>query len=317
MPVVSSTPEQIERAAALLRNGGVIAFPTETVYGLGANAFDARAVARIFEIKRRPSFDPLIVHVADDAILGRVTRNLPDSARLLMRRFWPGPLTLVLERGDEIPLIVTSGMETVAVRMPSHPVAMTLLRSAGIPIAAPSANPFGALSPTRASHVIRAIGDQVDLILDDGPTPLGIESTVVQLEPKPQLLRPGALPVEEIENVIGTIERDSGIEDRPRAPGRLASHYAPRAPLRIVSSPPAEAQRADCGFLGFTDAPQGYAAVRILSERGDLREAAARLFEALHDLDELGLRRIDVQRMPEAGLGLAIMDRLSRAANGG
>jgi L-threonylcarbamoyladenylate synthase len=316
MPVVWPTAVEIERAGALLRNGGVVAFPTETVYGLGANALDARAVARIFEIKRRPAFDPLIVHVADDEMLARVSRSVPESARLLMRRFWPGPLTLVLERGDEVPLIVTAGQETVAVRMPSHPVAMALLQTAGVPIAAPSANPFGALSPTRAAHVIRAIGDRVDLIIDAGATPLGIESTIVQLEPKPQLLRPGALPLEDIEAVIGKVERDTTAEEWPRAPGRLASHYAPQTPLRLVLSPVSREQRANCGFLGFADAPEGYAAVRILSPSGNLREAAAHLFEALHDLDELGLQRIDAERVPETGLGLAIMDRLRRAENG-
>jgi L-threonylcarbamoyladenylate synthase len=317
MPVVPATPHEIERAAALLRKGGVVAFPTETVYGLGANAFDARAVARIFEIKERPTFDPLIVHVVDDAMLLRVARNVPDSARLLMRHFWPGPLTLVLDRGGEIPRIVTSGLDTVAVRMPAHPVARSLLASAGVPLAAPSANPFGALSPTRASHVLRAFGDRVDLVIDAGSTPLGIESTIVALEPVPQLLRPGALPVEEIEAVIGAVDRNPAREDRPISPGRLASHYAPRTPLRLVSEPIPRAQRTHCGFLGFTDAPQGYAAVRLLSRNGDLREAAARLFEALHDLDGLALQRIDAEPVPETGLGLAIMDRLRRAANGG
>ncbi len=314
MPVAPATPQTIRHAAELLRGGGVVAFPTETVYGLGADAFDARAVARIFEIKRRPSLDPLIVHVADEAMLSRVVRDVPPGARKLIARFWPGPLTLVLERGDAIPLLVTAGLATVAVRMPSHPVALALLRETGFPIAAPSANAFGALSPTRAEHVERALDERVDLILDGGPTPLGIESTILRLDPTPVLLRPGALPLEEIEAAIGSVERVPD-EDAPSSPGRLPRHYAPRTPLRIVEPEhvPVE-ERSGAGFLGMSRAPRGYAEVRLLSSTGDLREAAARLFEALHELDELGLDRIDAQPVPERGLGLAIADRLLRAS---
>jgi L-threonylcarbamoyladenylate synthase len=315
MPVTPATPQTIERAAGLLRGGGVVAFPTETVYGLGAHAFDAKAVSRIFEIKRRPSFDPVIVHVADEAMLARVVREISQRARTLIERFWPGPLTLVFKRSDAVPLLVTAGLDSVAVRMPSHPVALALLRASGVPLAAPSANAFGGLSPTRADRVAQAFGEQIDLIIDGGATPLGIESTILRLEPIPALLRPGALTVEEIEAAIGPIERNVSDESGPASPGRLPRHYAPRTPLRIVGpeNVPLE-ERSHAGFLGMSRAPGGYAAARLLSPAGDLREAAAGLFEALHELDDLGLERIDAEPPPPRGLGLAIADRLLRAS---
>ncbi|HEY9086148.1 MAG TPA: L-threonylcarbamoyladenylate synthase [Candidatus Tyrphobacter sp.] len=315
MPVASATPQTVRRAAELLRNGGVVAFPTETVYGLGADAFDAQAVARIFEIKRRPLFDPLIVHVAGEEMLARVVRDVSARARMLVERFWPGPLTLVFERSDAVPLLVTAGLATVAVRMPAHPVALALLHEARVPIAAPSANAFGALSPTRADRVARTLGERVDLILDGGPTPLGIESTILRLEPFPALLRPGALPVEEIEALIGPVERTVRGEHAPSWPGRLPQHYAPATPLRVIAPENVPiTQRARAGFLGMSRSPEGYGAVRLLSSAGDLREAAARLFEALHELDDLGLERIDAEPVPQEGLGLAIADRLQRAS---
>lgn len=314
MPVLPASTESIARAGALLREGGIVAFPTETVYGLGANALDAAAVARVFEAKRRPSFDPLIVHIADEESLERVAARVPDVARRLMERFWPGALTIVLPRAAEIPRLVTAGLETVAVRMPSHPVAQALLRAAGTPLAAPSANAFGSLSPTRAAHVLESLGERVDLILDGGPTQLGVESTVLRLSPRPALLRPGAVPVEAIEEAIGPMER--GVRDEPSAsPGRMLQHYAPHTPLRIVDAATvASEERASAGYLAFSEPPDGYAAVRVLSPRGDLSEAATRLFEFLHELDALGLQRIDAAPVPETGLGLAIMDRLRRAA---
>lgn len=316
MPVVPATSQSIRRAATLLRSGGVVAFPTETVYGLAANAFDARAVARVFEIKRRPSFDPLIVHVVDDEMLAKVVREVPARARALMERFWPGPLTLVLERSDAVPPLVTAGLASVAVRMPSHRVARELLREAGVPLAAPSANPFGALSPTRAEHVASALGESVDLVLDGGPAELGIESTILRLEPGAALLRAGALSVEEIEEAIGRIERDVEEREQPLSPGRLPQHYAPRTPLRIAAAQGvALAERARAGLLAMSRSSEGYAAVRLLSPHDDLREAAAHLFEALHELDALGLERIDAEPVREEGLGRAIADRLRRAAH--
>lgn len=311
---VDATPEAIDRAAALVRAGGVVAFPTETVYGLGAYALDATAVARIFEIKQRPSFDPLIVHVDGDALLERVAAEVPARARALMERFWPGPLTLVFRKTRDVPDLVTSGLPTVAVRMPAHPVARALLAAAQVPIAAPSANPFGYLSPTRAEHVERMLGLRVDLILDAGLTSYGVESTIVLLEPEPTLLRHGAIPVEEIEAIVGPLARELNSETTPLAPGRLPQHYAPRTPIRVIDDAPPLSERADAALLAFRDALPGYRKTRVLSPSGDLREAAAHLFEALHDLDACGAARIDVQRVPNDGLGAAIMDRLQRAS---
>ncbi|MGA8532903.1 MAG: L-threonylcarbamoyladenylate synthase [Candidatus Tumulicola sp.] len=314
MPVVAPTPENLDRAAAMLRNGGVVAIPTETVYGLAANVFDAAAVARVFEIKRRPSFDPLIVHVVDEAMLARVVTEVPPMARTLIERFWPGPLTLVLYKRPAIPELVTSGLATVAVRMPAHPVARELLSRAGVPLAAPSANPFGRLSPTRAEHVDRMLGDRVDLIVDGGAAECGLESTIVGLVPAPTLLRPGAIAAEEIEQAIGALCQpvDPGL---PVAPGRLPQHYAPRTPVRLVHPQAVPlGERGRAGFIGLSQPSEGYAQARVLSDGGDLREAAARLFETLHELDEAGLERIDVEPVPEQGLGIAIMDRLRRAS---
>jgi L-threonylcarbamoyladenylate synthase len=312
--LLSATPAAIRQAAARLRCGGVVAFPTETVYGLGAAAFDAVAAARIFEIKRRPAFDPLIVHVADPAMLELVAAGVSPAALELIERFWPGPLTLVLGKRPSVPGLVTAGLPTVAVRMPAHPVARALIEATGAPLAAPSANPFGRVSPTRAEHVARMLGDRVEIILDAGPTQYGIESTILALEPRPVLLRPGAIAVEEIEAAIGPVERRADSR-APRAPGSFAQHYAPATPLRLTEPAlVARSDRAGAGVISLREAFEGYAAARVLSPRGDMREAAAALFEALHELDALGLERIDAQPLPERGLGLAIMDRLRRAA---
>jgi L-threonylcarbamoyladenylate synthase len=316
MPIVPANAEELDRAAALIRSGAVVAFPTETVYGLGANALDARAVARIFEIKARPAFDPLIVHVAGEAMLARVAREIPQSARALIARFWPGPLTLVLRKSAEIPDLVTSGLETVGVRMPAHPVARALIERAQTPIAAPSANPFGYLSPTRAEHVERMLGERVDLIVDGGATEHGVESTIVLLEPEPVLLRHGAIAVEAIEAVAGPLARELSDAAKPLAPGQLPQHYAPRVSVRIVDDaarvPPHE--RAGAALLAFRAPVTGYAQTRVLSASGELREAAAHLFEYLHELDAAGVTRIDAERVPDAGVGAAINDRLERAA---
>ncbi len=317
MPVVAATSENLDRAAALLRRGGVVAFPTETVYGLGANAFDARAVARIFEIKARPAFDPLIVHVSDGAMLERVAQDVPATARALMQTFWPGPLTIVLRKRAALGDLVTAGLPTVAVRMPAHPIARDLIERAGTPIAAPSANPFGYLSPTQAAHVERMLGARVDCIIDGGSTEHGVESTIVMLEPYPVLLRHGAIPVEAIEAAIGPLERELSDEARPLAPGRLPQHYAPHTPIRIVGDPVRvpENERDGAVLLAFRTPVAGYRDVRVLSAAGDLREAAAHLFEYLHELDALGAVRIDAERLPMDGIGIAIMDRLQRAGS--
>lgn len=312
--IAQATAEAIERAAERLRSGGVVAFPTETVYGLGANAFDARAVARIFEIKRRPSFDPLIVHVLDDAMLREVVAAVPNAAAALMAHFWPGPLTIVLPKRAAVPGIVTAGLPTVAVRMPQHPVARALLATTGAPLAAPSANVFGRLSPTRAEHVAAMLGKEVDCILDAGAALFGIESTIVGFEPTPTLLRPGAIAAEEIEAIAGPLARPA--RNAPvSAPGQLARHYAPATPLRVIEPATVPQERRErSAAVGLRERFAGYAAARVLAADGDLRAAAAALFEVLHELDALGLERIDVQPVPERGLGTAIMDRLRRAA---
>lgn len=315
--VVSPTPENLERAAQIIRSGGLVAFPTETVYGLGANALDARAAAKIFEAKERPGFDPLIVHVVDREMLQKVVQDIPAVAERLMERFWPGPLTLVLPKSDRIPGIVTSGLSTVAVRMPAHPVAQELIRRAGVPVAAPSANPFGYLSPTRAEHVERMLGERVDLILDGGRTEFGVESTIVLLAEKPIVLRYGAVAVEELEKVLGLLELQVGESEKPLVPGQLPQHYAPHTPIHIAlpeDIPPELRKRV--GYLAFQQVPKGFKVVKVLSSTGNLLEAAAHLFEALHQLDRLGLEAIYAEPVPEKGLGRAIMDRLRRASQG-
>ena len=313
----AADPAAIAEAAAVIRRGGLVAFPTETVYGLGANAFDARAVARVFEAKARPSFDPLIVHLASAGELPRVAATEDPRVPRLATRFWPGPLTLVLPRVAELPEIVTSGLETVAVRVPAHPAAHALLLAAGTPIAAPSANPFGYVSPTTAAHVVERLGDALDVVLDGGPCRVGVESTILSLcGDRPLVLRPGGLPREELEAALGEPLAVAPPVERPLAPGQLPHHYATRTPLRVLDGtalPPAAGGRV--GLLAFARRPaSGFAAVEVLAEDGSLTTAAARLFAALRRLDALSLDLILAERCPETGLGLAIMDRLRRAA---
>jgi L-threonylcarbamoyladenylate synthase len=314
-----STSAHVEAAAEVLRQGGTVAFPTETVYGLGAHALKPLAVARVFEIKGRPRFDPLIVHVPDVAAMDSVAAKVPPEAAELASRFWPGPLTLVLPRRPEVPAITTSGLATVAVRVPDHPLAIELLRCAVAPVAAPSANRFGRVSPTRIEHVIEQLAGDVDAILDGGPCRLGIESTIVSLAGKrPVLLRPGGVPVEELERAIGPLEKPVESGGLPQAPGSLPSHYAPRTPLFLADGAADATVPGRIGLLSFREpaSRMGFAAVEVLSPSGDLREAAANLFAALCRLDARGLDRIVAEPVPEAGLGRAILDRLRRAAAG-
>ena len=314
-----ATSQAIAEAGEIIAAGGLVVFPTETVYGLGAHALNPMAVARIFEVKQRPRFDPLIVHVADVAMAESLWQRIPAIARRLIDAFWPGPLTLVLPKRAHVPDIVTAGLTTVAVRMPGHPVALALIRAARVPIAAPSANPFGYLSPTRAEHVAAVLGDRVDLILDGGPCPYGVESTVVLIEGERLIvLRPGALPIEDIERTVGPVVLRTRAT-RPRSPGQLPRHYAPRVPVRIgtyteIREPPDRR----IGYLAWqTPPPVDVAAVEVLSSSGDLREAAARLFDCLHRLDAAGVDVIYAEPVPEVGLGRAIMDRLRRMAHDG
>ncbi len=233
----ASDPAALAEAARVLRAGGLVAFPTETVYGLGAAAFDATAVVRIFEAKRRPAFDPLIVHLAGAGELRRVVAAVPRAAERLAERFWPGPLTLVLPRLESLPDIVTSGLPSVGVRVPDHPAARALIAAAGTPVAAPSANPFGYVSPTTAAHVAELLGDAVELVLDGGPCRVGVESTIVSLlQDPPALLRPGGVPREEVEELLGMRLHVLPSSDRPQAPGQLTKHYATRTPLRLLEA---------------------------------------------------------------------------------
>lgn len=308
--------KEIEAAARLILAGELVAFPTETVYGLGADATNERAVARIFEAKGRPSFNPLISHVLDASEAKRLVR-WNETADKLAARFWPGPLTLVLPRGENSPiaLLATAGLDTVAVRAPAHPLAQALIRAAGRPIAAPSANRSGTVSPTRPEHVAESLGDRVKMIVDGGPCAVGLESTVLDLTTSPPtLLRPGGATREAIEAVIGPIAVSDAIPsgDSPRkSPGQLASHYAPAHPLRLNAT----SVTGQEGLLAFgSDVPPGAVVTFNLSPTGNLGEAAANLFAMLRALDRPGIDRIAVMPIPEAGLGLAINDRLRRAA---
>ncbi|MEX1148196.1 MAG: L-threonylcarbamoyladenylate synthase [Sphingomonadales bacterium] len=298
-------------AARLLRAGKLVALPTETVYGLGADARNDRAVAAIFEAKGRPRFNPLIIHVASlEAAMADATIEGP--ALTLARAFWPGPLTLVLPRrtDSELSLLVCAGLDTVAVRVPAAPVARALLEAFGGPVAAPSANRSGRISPTRADHVVTELGGDVAIILDGGPCIAGVESTIVQVQGDSiHLLRPGPVTPDDITRICGlpVIEPELADPTAPVAPGQLSSHYAPRASLRLDVIDPEE----DEILLGFGPAPQ---AALNLSPVGDLAEAAANLFTMLRSLDDAGHGRIAVSPIPAAGLGLAINDRLRRAA---
>jgi L-threonylcarbamoyladenylate synthase len=304
------TPEAITRAAAVLRDGGLVAFPTETVYGLGGDATSDRAVAAIFAAKERPRFNPLISHVADLDAARRLGRFTPQ-AEALAAAFWPGPLTLVLPRlpGCPVSLLATAGLDTVAVRVPKHPVAQALLRAVDLPVAAPSANRSGRVSPTEAAHVAEELGSRIAMILDGGPCAVGLESTVLDVTTDPPtLLRPGGVPAE----ALGPLQLPDRAGATPRAPGMLASHYAPRLPVRLD----AREARPHEALLGFGpgEAPPGFAAVRWLSRAGDLEEAAANLFAGLRALDRPEYAGIAAMPIPAKGLGIAINDRLRRAA---
>jgi len=311
----------VECAARALAHGGLVAFPTETVYGLGADAANGEAVARLYEAKGRPTFNPLIAHVPDAAAARRLAR-FDDAAERLARAFWPGPLTLVLRQQADCPVaeLATAGMDTIGVRIPSHSVAHAILAAFGRPVAAPSANRSGHVSPTTAAHVLADLRGRVELIVDGGATPMGLESTIVACLDVPTLLRPGALPRAAIEQVVSLAPHAaSGIappdqDAAPIAPGQMASHYAPRARLRLD----AREARPGEALLAFGPARAEGAETALmtlnLSQRGDLIEAAANLFAHLRALDASGTTTIAVMPMPRQGLGEAINDRLRRAA---
>lgn len=309
-------PEQIALAAQHIREGRLVAFPTETVYGLGADALNPMAVARIFELKERPTFDPLIVHIADLKDIARLTTGNDPRVALLAERFWPGPLTIVLPKSDLVPDLVTSGLGTVGIRMPNHPIALELIRSSGCPLAAPSANKFGQLSPTRARHVEKQLPD-VDFLLDGGSTTVGIESTIISLNTEGfEILRHGVITREEIEDLIPYHALPASEKDNIVSPGMLKSHYSPNKPLYILAvgeQPTRPTDRA--GLLSYSGRhTEGYKLVEMLAENGDLKTCAVNLFAAIHRLEESDVELIYAEAVPETGIGIAIMDKLRKAA---
>lgn len=292
--------DDLDRAADILRKGGLVAFPTETVYGLGANALDPAAVARIYEVKQRPFASPLIVHVSDEAMARTVTSEWPDRAQLLAKKFWPGPLTLVLKKADAIPSLVTAGLPSVGVRVPAHPVALALIRHAGVPIAAPSANRFSEISPTTAAHVRNSLGERVDMILDGGPTQVGIESTVASLaRVPPVVLRPGMISQKELEAATGEPwGQEVDVPHISESPGLYPRHYAPRTPFYVLEP--------------HAQPPAGRG--RIIQMPADLEAYANRLYSELHRADGEGWDWIAVIQPPNTPDWNGVLDRLRRAS---
>jgi L-threonylcarbamoyladenylate synthase len=326
---ISPEPEAIERAAEIIRAGELVAFPTETVYGLGANALDSAAVAKVFKAKGRPSANPLIVHVPKTSSARQLVSEWPDFAQKLAERFWPGPLTLVLRKSSVVPNIVTAGGPTVAVRCPMHAVALALLRESGVPLAAPSANRSSRISPTHANHVVKSLGGLIPMVLDAGPCPGGVESTVIDLTAScPSILRPGLLSREELVGVIGTVDytAHASHESSVKSPGLLDRHYAPDA--RLVLAVPAEDERLvreacargeRVGWLALPPWPDNPALIGCIADvyemPGDSPNYARRLYYALHELDEWGADLIVVTTPPDSEEWRAVRDRLSRAAH--
>lgn len=315
--------QDLEEAALCLSRGDLVAIPTETVYGLAANAYDTEAVLKIFEAKNRPQFNPLIVHTDSIRKMRVFLRSFPNWAKQLARQFWPGPLTLLLPKNEIVPDLVTAGFDRVAVRIPNHPLTISLLRRLDFPLAAPSANPFGYISPTQANHVAAQLGDQVSYILDGGAAEVGIESTILGMSEtgKPEVYRLGGLSLEEIEAVIGEVTlSNSPVLESPQASGMLASHYAPQTPLKLgdIDILLAEHGHQKPILLAFSRPHPGYPLdqQQVLSPEGDLREAAKRLFAVLRELDRQRPPLILAEPVPDQGLGRAINDRLRRAATG-
>jgi len=311
--------EQIKKASKLLKAGNVVAIPTETVYGLAANVFDEKSIKKIFEIKGRPLFNPLIVHIKSIEELQNVATNIPPKAWILANYFWPGALTLVLPKKKTIPYIVTAGKETVGVRVPSHPVALALLEEVDFPLAAPSANPFGTISPTEAKHVNDYFKDIIPMVLDGGICKNGIESTIIGFEnDEPVLYRLGSITLEEIEKIVGKITIKNKKETAPDAPGMLSKHYAPKTKTHLVSDIYAFLKKhpnKKIGLLLFNQRIEKNEFIHqeILSENGNYKQAAVNLYAAMHRLDKLGLDLIVAERFPDIDLGKSINDRLERA----
>jgi len=307
--------KQIDIAVNLLKEGKVIAFPTDTVYGLGANGLNANAVARIYEIKERPSFNPLILHIAHIESLQKLTTCNDPRVYALAEKFWPGPLTIILPKSGIVPDIVTAGLPTVGIRMPNHPVALELISKAGFPVAAPSANKFGRLSPTTAQHVRKQLPN-LDFVLDGGKTSVGIESTIIALrEDGFEILRPGSITAEELCKVVPQAKNTTA-HDTIIAPGMLKSHYSPNKPFYIIGeSSPAEYATSNAGLIAFSPYEGGgFKKVVYPSKSGDLKEYAINLFATIHEFEDSDVDFILAEPVPEQGVGIAIMDRLRKAA---
>jgi len=333
MPIYKITDESLKQAAEFINNGGLVAFPTETVYGLGSDAFNKSALAKIFEVKNRPHFDPLIVHIAAIETLEKLVNfslldtEVKKNLSVLTEKLWPGPLTLILPKQESVPDLATSGLPTVAVRFPANETAQKLIRLSAGAVAAPSANPFGYLSPTKAEHVLKMLGNRIEIILDGGPTQFGVESTVLDIcHGQPRILRPGGMSKEAIENLIGIVAIGAA-DENISSPGMLKSHYAPHVSLTVHDSEAINKipVNNDSAFLFFDNAsrdkwisagkkPEQTAVIKVLSQSGNLLEAAACLFDILHELDRLNPKQVYAQLVPETGIGMAINDRLRRAA---
>ena len=324
------TEKDIEAAAAILRAGGLVGIPTETVYGLGANGLDPAAVRRIFEAKGRPQDNPLILHIPDPSWLERYCRDVPAAARRLAEQFWPGPLTMILPRRTLVPDEVTCGLETVGVRCPDHPVTLAIIRAAGVPVAAPSGNRSGRPSPTCARHMLEDMEGRIQAVVDGGPCGVGVESTIVDLTlPVPRLLRPGGLPLEALEAVLGHVDVDRAVTaplspgEKPRAPGMKYRHYAPQAPVTVVTGDGAATAAyirrqagANTGVICFGEYRDRFpgCTVRSIGPAGDRGEQARRVFDALRSFDGTPVTAIFAQCPGEEGLGLAVANRLKKAA---
>jgi L-threonylcarbamoyladenylate synthase len=317
--LLKANDRNIKIAAKLIAEGDVVAFPTETVYGLGADALNPKSVARIFEIKKRPTFNPLIVHIAHKESIKDYSQKHDSRIIELIENFWPGPLTLVLKKKKIIPDIVTAGNDTVALRMPNHKVALKLIEYSERPIAAPSANSFGFLSPTDPLHVEKQLGNKIKIILDGGTTSIGVESTIISFADKtPVLLRPGGLPLEKIEEVIGRVNFGAEYSDKPVSPGQLKFHYAPKIPIDFLNETTIEKYSdKKIGVLFFKEKSFDniFAVEKFLSKSGSLNEAAVNFFRHLHELECKDIDVILCEKLPRKGLGFAIMDRLQKAVN--
>lgn len=315
---MSIISKDIQKAISLLENEELVAIPTETVYGLAGNIFSEKAIKNIFSTKKRPFFNPLIVHVSSVEVLKSLVTHIPEKARLLADAFWPGPMTLVLQKNNAIPDMITAGKDTVAVRIPNHPVTLELLKQLPFPLAAPSANPFGSISPTKATHVEQYFRNDIQQILDGGSCSKGIESTIIGFKNEdPVIYRLGAIALEEIENIVGKISVKNKEEESPNAPGMLARHYAPLTETFLVddiSSVVKKYSGKKIGVLVFKESLNDPSLTEItLSKIGSMQEAASKLYDSLHELDGKNLEVIIAERLPDVGLGKSINDRLQRA----